>query len=225
MMNQTETTRQWTSEVREIYNGEWTRTRLFWAKTMTAGLVLWAASFLAVKAEKLVAPPKIFLERVETFTVKTRSEQNKEIPFYLRVPKNYQPGKVYRLLFLCPHLHQDGLKKLADSAAWLTLADERDWFVMSCTFKQAEGEGWQDRKLSYYYPESFSGKAMLEALELISKKYPVDTERLLMQGLSGGAQFVHRFAMWAPERVTAVAINSSSLHLTELRNSKCVTSR
>lgn len=31
-----------------------------------------------------------------------------------------------------------------------------------------------------------------------------------MQGLSGGAQFVHRFAIWAPERVTAVAINSSS---------------
>ena len=51
---------------------------------------------------------------------------------------------------------------------------------------------------------------MLEALETVSKKYPVDPERLLMQGLSGGAQFVHRFAMWAPERVTAVAINSSS---------------
>jgi hypothetical protein len=131
------------------------------------------------------------------------------VPFYLRVPKNYRPGKVYRLLFLCPHLNQEGLKKLAGSAQWLALADERDWFVLSCTFKQATKDA-QDRKLAYYYPESFSGKATLEALALVSKKYPVDPERLLMQGLSGGAQFVHRFAMWMPERVTAVAINSSS---------------
>ncbi|MEO8615655.1 MAG: hypothetical protein ABI600_10975, partial [Luteolibacter sp.] len=113
------------------------------------------------------------------------------------------------LLFLCPHLNQGALAKLNGSAAWLKLADERDWFVLSCTFKQPREAG-QDRKLSYYYPEAFSGKAMLEALALVAKKFPVDTERLLMQGLSGGAQFVHRFALWAPDRVTAVAVNSSS---------------
>jgi acetyl esterase/lipase len=99
---------------------------------------------------------------------------------------------------------------LAGSAEWLALADARDWFVMTCTFKQSLNDV-QNRKLSYYYPEAFSGKAMLEALAQVSKKYPtVDTERLLMQGLSGGAQFVHRFAIWAPDRVTAVAANSSS---------------
>ena len=81
--------------------------------------------------------------------------------------------------------------------------------MLTCTFKQDFATA-QDRKLSYYYPDSFSGKALLEALELVSKKYPVDTERLLMQGISGGAQFVHRFALWAPDRVTAVAVNSSS---------------
>jgi hypothetical protein len=167
------------------------------------------ASFAPAEAQKPEAAAVKLPERVESFTVRTRSEMNKEVPFYLRVPKNYRPGKVYRLLFLCPHLNQEGLKKLAGSAAWLALADERDWFVMSCTFKQASKDA-QDRKLSYYYPEGFSGKAVLEALELVAKKYPVDTERLLMQGLSGGAQFVHRFAMWMPERVTAVAINSSS---------------
>lgn len=167
----------------------------------------------AQKPEKPVATvPEKLPERVETFTIKTRSELNKEIPFYIRTPKNYQPGKAYRLLFLCPHLNQEGLKKLAGSASWLALADERDWFVLSCTFKQPRDAG-QDRKVAYYYPEGFSGKATLDALdalELVAKKYPVDTERLLMQGLSGGAQFSHRFAMWVPERVTAVAINSSS---------------
>jgi len=179
------------------------------SRGLTTGLALWAASLSGANAEKAVAPTETLPERVETFTVKTHSDLNKAIPFYLRVPKNYRPGKVYRLVFLCPHFNQEGLKKLAASAQWLALADQRDWFVLSCTFKQAK-EVVQDRKLSYYYPESFSGKATLEALEIVAKKYPVDTERLLMQGLSGGAQFVHRFAMWAPERVTAVAINSSS---------------
>jgi poly(3-hydroxybutyrate) depolymerase len=185
------------------------RVRSLWAKSLAAGIALWVASFSAASAEKLVVAVEKLPERVETFTIKTRSDMNREIPFYLRVPKNYRPGKTYRLLFLCPHLNEEGLKKLSGSPEWLALADERDWFVLSCTFKQAQ-DGGQDRKLAYYYPEAFSGKATLEALETISKKYPVDTERLLMQGLSGGAQFVHRFAMWAPERVTAVAINSSS---------------
>ena len=180
-----------------------------WARGVTTGLLLWLASLSAANAQKPASTEEPLPERVETFTIKSRSDMNREIPFYLRVPKNYRPGKAYRLLFLCPHLNQEGLKKLAASAGWLALADERDWFVMSCTFKQAK-EGGHDRKLSYYYPESFSGKATLEALELVSKKYPIDPERLLMQGLSGGAQFVHRFAMWTPERVTAVAINSSS---------------
>lgn len=182
-----------------------------------SGIFLLACGMVA-NAEPSKGTENPLLERVETFTIKTRSVQNKEIPFYLRVPKNYKPGKVYRLLFLCPHLNQEGLSKLEGSTPWLTLADERDWFVMSCTFKQAK-EDVRDRKQSYYYPEAFSGKATLDALALVAKKYPVDTERLLMQGLSGGAQFVHRFAMWAPERVTAVVINSSSWF--DVPNARC----
>lgn len=216
-MNRQQAERRWPSRAGEIFNREWTRMNTNEREGMTAvlrrglrtGCALWIASLSFASAAKPVVAVEKLPERVETFAIKTRSELNREIPFYLRVPKNYQPGKVYRLLFLCPHLNQEGKEKLAKSPGWLALADERDWFVLSCTFKQPKDAG-QDRKVAYYYPEGFSGKAMLEALETVSKKYPVDTERLLMQGLSGGAQFVHRFAMWAPDRVTAVAINSSS---------------
>lgn len=166
-----------------------------------------AACHSPVVAEEKKELPK--LERVETFTVRTRSALNRAIPFYLRTPLNYRPGKTYRLLFLCPHLNQEGMEKLAQSPKWLEMADRRDWFVLSCTFKQSYMDA-RNRELAYYYPESFSGRALLEALATAAKKYPVDPERLLMQGLSGGAQFVHRFALWAPERVTAVAVNSSS---------------
>ncbi len=171
--------------------------------------LLLGISAVGALAEPAVSGAEVLPERVSTFKIKTRSELNKEIPFYLRVPKNYQPGKPHRLLFLCPHVNGLGLDKLANSEQWLALADERDWFILSCTFMQAL-DAVYDRKLSYYYPEGFSGKAVLEALEKVAGKFSVDTERILLQGASGGAQFVHRFARWAPERVTAVAVNSSS---------------
>jgi predicted esterase len=154
----------------------------------------------------------ILPDGVEVITVKTRSPENKEVPYYLRVPKGFQPGargKAYRLLFLCPFFNGDGLRLIRDCQNWQQIADQRQWFIMTCTFKQ-NGAEVQDRRTSYYYPEGFSGKATLEALAQVAKKYPVDTERLFLHGFSGGAQFVHRFAMWAPERVTAVAVNSAS---------------
>ena len=80
---------------------------------------------------------------------------------------------------------------------------------MSATFKQ-NGQDVRDRKKSYYYPEHFSGKAVLDALDIAAKRYPVATRDIFMQGMSGGAQFVHRFAIWAPNRVCAVAVNSCS---------------
>ena len=69
-------------------------------------LILLMASTAALQAQKPAASGAFLPERVESFIVKTRSEMNREIPFYLRVPKNYRPGKPYRLLLLCPHLNQ-----------------------------------------------------------------------------------------------------------------------
>ena len=79
-----------------------------WKAIACAVLGLWGIQFSA----GAVTPENAmnFPERVEVFRVKTKSAQNKEVPFYVRVPKNYKAGRFYRLLFLCPHLNQDGLK-------------------------------------------------------------------------------------------------------------------
>ena len=214
-MRQTNITRRRPSEFLVFFGRAWARNHTLeeWSAGRRPSLII-AGLLLAVTAigyaEKPIIAPEVLPERVVEFKIKTHSDENKELPFYLRRPLNYRPGTPCRLLFLCPHLNQDALKMLAASQTWLTLADERGWFVLTCTFRTDRNKV-QDRKLSYYYPETFSGKAVLDALEQVAKKYPtVDTERLLMQGLSGGAQFVHRFAIWAPDRVTAVAVNSSS---------------
>lgn len=159
--------------------------------------------------------PRRLPENVEMFTIRTRSEQNRQVPFYLRVPSSYEPAdkaRVHRLLFICPVFNGDAdfvIRGERGNSELIQLAEERGWFVLSATFNQ-RGEEVRDRKTSYYYPDGFSGKAVVEALEQVAKRYRVDPNRILMQGLSGGAQFVHRFALWAPDRVTAVAINSSS---------------
>lgn len=166
----------------------------------------------AIIAQDASPTPVPLPENVETFIIHTRSKQNRRVPFYLRIPKGYDPARkdtTYRLLYIAPVYNGDAAKLISGQQALFKIADERDWFVLSATFKQ-QGSEVRDRRASYYYPEGFSGKAVIEAMELIAKKYPIDPNRILMQGFSGGAQFVHRFAIWAPDRVTAVAINSTS---------------
>ncbi|MEI6351499.1 MAG: hypothetical protein WCP06_10380 [Verrucomicrobiota bacterium] len=155
------------------------------------------------------ATPVVIPANVEVFRVETRSPLNKQVPFYLRVPAHYSQTRLNRVLLLCPIYNGDGLRRVSGDGPFLRLADERGWFVVAPTFKQ-EGKDTHDRTKSYYYPEEFSGKAVMEALTLIAQKHPISKEGLLLQGLSGGAQFVHRLAIWAPERVAAVAVNSSS---------------
>ena len=217
-MTRSNMTRRWTCGFHGILSRVWTQIHALKDRSagrrpslmLWAGLLLLGASLAVVRAAPPSPIPAALPERVVEFKVRTRSDEHKELPFFLRRPLNYRPGTPCRLLFLCPYLNQDALKLLAVRQSWLTLADERGWFVLTCTFKTDKSKV-QDRKLAYYYPETYSGKAVLDALEQVAKKYPtVDTERLLMQGLSGGAQFVHRFAIWAPDRVTAVAVNSSS---------------
>lgn len=147
--------------------------------------------------------------QIDKFIVKSASPLNPEIPFYVRIPANYDPNVRARVLFRCPVYNGIGIRCASGDGPFAQLADERGWFTISPTFKQGR-EDTKERAQSYYYPEIFSGNATLEALDTIAKKYPIATNSLLMQGMSGGAQFVHRFAIWQPERVAAVAVNSSS---------------
>jgi pimeloyl-ACP methyl ester carboxylesterase len=189
---------------------------------LLAGMLV--ALSLCARAQEPSPTPRPLPSNVETFTIRTRSEQNKQVPFYLRIPTNYDAAgkeRIHRLLFICPVVNADAETVIQGENGYqplLDLADQRGWFVLSGTFKHDAGEV-MDRRTSYYYPEAFSGRAVVEALDQVAKKYRVDPTRILMQGLSGGAQFVHRFAIWAPERVTAVAINSSSWF--DPPNAKC----
>jgi len=149
---------------------------------------------------------------VHVVEIQTPAPESPMVPFYVRPPKGYQPGvdsgRIYRLFLMMPFVPETGLRAMKRNAMWLKLADERGWFVVSPSFVWVR-EDVRDRNKSFYYPEKWSGKCVLDGLEEIGKQFPVDTHRIFVQGLSGGAQFAHRFALWAPDRVEAVAVNSS----------------
>ena len=190
------------------------RYRLSLSSILAALCLSVAGNLESAKAGPSPTPAAVLPPNVEKFYIKTKSRDNPEVPFYVRVPKSYQPNgmsgqKLYRVFFTCPTINDDGWRSMNLDPGLLALADERGWFVVSVTF-HVERPEIRDRTLCYYYPQEFSGQAVLDALDHIRQEYPIATVGLLLHGFSGGAQFVHRFAIWAPERVAAVVVNSSS---------------
>ncbi|MBC8127990.1 MAG: hypothetical protein H8M99_12685 [Gloeobacteraceae cyanobacterium ES-bin-144] len=89
------------------------------------------------------------------------------------------------MLFLCPRLNQDALLKLEGSSSWLALADERDWFVMSCTFKQNMGD---------QYAQMLREMALAADVQILLGNRTKDGERILCVGAG-----VHSFGNF-PEK-------------------------
>ncbi len=89
------------------------------------------------------------------------------------------------------------------SPDWLLFAAKNNVTVLSLRFEHNEKD-W-DNQTSYQFPSSWSGTALLEILNQISKKHAIKTDRLSLVGYSSGAQFAIRFALWRPGLVRSVA--------------------
>ena len=119
----------------------------------------------------------------------------------MNVPFNsWQPGEARAstgVLVLVPGYNGKGEQML--DARWKAFATKHGLVLLAPTFR-AEGKENNEGK-GYYYPEQGSGEVMEKALKEAGKRTGAETDQVLFFGFSAGAHYVHRFALWKPQRV------------------------
>ena len=149
-------------------------------------------TILSIFSFQLNAAP---LPQVASVTVKTCAPQNELVTVWYRIPKNYHPrqGQMSRVLVLFGGRNSSGKDMASGGLEWGKWADENNAFLVSPGFKDD----------NYWEPEKWSGKALLNALEQIRKRYNICTDKLLFYGYSAGSQCSNLFPAWRPQLTRA----------------------
>lgn len=116
----------------------------------------------------------------ESYIVKTSAKENPSAIFRCRVPARYdQASKVkYRLLVYFGGRNTTGEHE-AKNPTWANWCDKNEVFLIVPSYKND----------NYWEPQKWSGKALLEAIAQLKKKYPnICDDKLLFYGYSAGAQ-------------------------------------
>lgn len=156
---------------------------------------------------RLSIQPEFLPANVLRLAVPVPKLQNTNVPYYVRVPKGYSPGsgKKYGILVLFPSVNHNSPDYCFDDNPWAKFADAEGLFLISPQLQRLfTNEGSESD------PRDWSGDATLKAVSLLSQKFDVQSERLLLHGYGAGATFVEYFARWKPERVAAVSSHSST---------------
>lgn len=133
-----------------------------------------------------------------TGKIETLNKANEKIHFSYYFPDKFDSTKLTANVLVCVGgLNSDGSEFMINP--WIDFSDKNNFIIVSPAFRFNQSD-W-DKKLSYQYPEIWSGDALLKMLEEINvKKYC----GLYLFGFSAGAQFVHRFALLYPSITEAV---------------------
>lgn len=131
----------------------------------------------------------------ETITVKTKAQENKLAVFQYRVPKGYDANRAetYRILVIFGGRNTDGKADASGRMGWGEWCDDNGIFLICPGFQNDD----------YWEPEKWSGKALLNALEQIRKRYNICTDKLLFYGYSAGSQCSNLFPAWRPQLTRA----------------------
>jgi len=137
----------------------------------------------------------VIAQQVATVTVATKAPHNKKTKFYYRVPAGYDASsrELYRVLVYFGGRNTTGESEVRGSLGFDRWADENKVFLVAPGFKDDD----------YWYPEKWSGKALLEALAQLKQKYRICDNRLLFYGFSGGSQCANLFPAWKPQLAVA----------------------
>ena len=123
-----------------------------------------------------------YAQAVELITVKTFAKENPTTTFRCRVPAKYDKSSAikYRLLIYFGGRNTTGENEVK-SKPWGTWCDRNGVFLIVPSCKND----------NYWEPQKWSGKALLEAIERLKKKYPniCDEQTVFLRLFGRGAMF------------------------------------
>ncbi len=122
--------------------------------------------------------------------------------FPTRLRRNLQ--EAHPVLVIVPGLSGRVLR--ADPATWGRAANDNGWIILSPHFR-FDRRDWETAT-SYQYPQAWSGQALLDIMRDFSARSRLRLGPCFLHGVSAGAQFVVRFALWRPALCRAVAAHA-----------------
>lgn len=180
-------------------------------RSLTGGL---AGDILRQLREMRLDPAAVRLpDRVAMVTVPTPNADNPDLVVYYRTPPLPERGNApLRVLVLAPVAGSDVRELLKPQSAWAQFADRMGWMLVAPQFCNSNYPSRADNIFAYYiHASAWSGKALLDALEKIGDRVPIEGRRLLFYSCSSGSGFASSFARWRPELTSAVAVTGTTV--------------
>ena len=119
------------------------------------------------------------------------SATNRALTIWYRVPAGYsaQQAVPSRILVIFGGRNASGKEEVSGKLGWDRWADAQNAFLVSPGYYNDD----------YWEPRAWSGKALLDGIDLIRKRYLVCDRKLLYYGYSAGSQCANLFAAWRPD--------------------------
>ena len=127
---------------------------------------------------------------ITSFNIATKAPQNRSVKMILRIPANFtfKDAESYRIMVLFGGRNWPG-EKTIKAYNFVKMADKHNIFLISPSFKNDK----------YWEPEKWSGKALMQAVDIIKLKYMLKKNgKILYFGYSAGAQCAALFYHWKP---------------------------
>ncbi len=137
-------------------------------------------------------------------SIATEGRSNENVEYFWYIPARPLFDQDLPILVVVPGLNGSGSAYI--QGPWRQFARENGFVIISPTFTH-DDEDWQ-KEQSYQYAPTWAKEVMLQAIDELGEKVRLNKNNLFLFGVSAGAQYAHRFALWRPDICKAVAMHA-----------------
>lgn len=136
------------------------------------------------------------------------SKKDQRFSYCLYVPKCYQQ-EADTMHPLIVSIHGTGRTAVADRDAWASASEKSGAIILAPLFPAGiiEPDDLNNYKRLLFHNIRYD-TILLAIIDEIAAKYRIIKDRFFLYGFSGGAQFVHRFFLIHPERLSGIFIGA-----------------